>query len=97
MRPHARMATGVEGTWVLYVLLPDVPMLEWPKHEFGRVLPVPTLEERAAALAGLGYAALDGAGWEWRETPPHIFASTQVRTMTPTGRDTAGPLATGAV
>ncbi|MFJ1613859.1 DUF6303 family protein [Streptomyces sp. NPDC088251] len=83
MLPQARMATGVAGTWALYILT-DAPSLEWPTHEFGRVAPVPTAEERAQALAALGYMAEDGAEWEWRETRPtpvasHLFASIPVR------------------
>ncbi|MCX5159978.1 DUF6303 family protein [Streptomyces sp. NBC_00264] len=84
--PQARMATGVYGTWELYILT-DAPSLEWPEYEFHRVVPVPTPEERAAALADLGYAVVDGAEWEWRETHPtpaayHLVASIPVR---PTG------------
>ncbi|WP_326768133.1 DUF6303 family protein [Streptomyces sp. NBC_01591] len=91
MLPEARMATGVAGTWSLYVLT-DAPALEWPVHEFRRVIPVPTLEERAAALAGLGYAAVDGAEWDWRETRPtpvaaHLVAVIPVR---PTGLTDGG-------
>ncbi|MEU0830493.1 DUF6303 family protein [Streptomyces sp. NPDC005969] len=87
MLPQARMATGVYGTWELYVLI-DAPSLEWPEHEFGRVAPMPTPEERAEALAALGYAVVDGAEWEWRETRPtptasHLFASIPVRPNTP--------------
>ncbi|MFJ2794621.1 DUF6303 family protein [Streptomyces sp. NPDC087290] len=82
MLPQARMATGVYGTWELYVLL-DAPSLEWPEYEFRRVVPVPTPEERAGALASLGYAVVDGAEWEWREMYPHLVASIPVRPMTP--------------
>ncbi|MEV6141903.1 DUF6303 family protein [Streptomyces sp. NPDC051992] len=89
MLPQARMATGVDWTWVLYVLT-DAPSPEWPKFEFGRVTPVPTLEERAQALAALGYAAMAGAEWEWCETHPdpvasHLFASVPVRPSTRAG------------
>ncbi|MGF1342842.1 DUF6303 family protein [Streptomyces flavovirens] len=90
MLPQARMATGVYGTWELYVLT-DAPSLEWPEYEFRRVAPVPTLEERAAALAALGYEVVDGAEWEWLETRPgpkamatHLFAAIPVRPATPT-------------
>jgi hypothetical protein len=92
MLPQARMATGVEGTWVLYVLT-DAPWQEWPEHAFRRVVPIPTPEERAAALAGLGYAAVDGdeTEWEWREirtgVAAHLFAATPVR---PTGPGDGG-------
>ncbi|MEV7720825.1 DUF6303 family protein, partial [Streptomyces sp. NPDC088184] len=86
MLPQARMATGVAGTWVLYVLT-DAPLLEWPAHEFRRVAPVPSPEERAQALAALGYAVEDSAEWEWRETHPtpvaaHLFAVVPVRLST---------------
>ncbi|MGW1347686.1 DUF6303 family protein [Streptomyces sp. NPDC002409] len=81
MRPHARMATGVEGTWVLYVLT-DAPWPEWPEFKFRRVVPIPDPEERTAALASLGYEAVGGAEWEWREirtgVAAHLFASIPV-------------------
>ncbi|MFB7953409.1 DUF6303 family protein [Streptomyces sp. NPDC056045] len=86
MRTHARMATGVEGTWVLYVLS-DAPWQEWPEFTFRRVVPIPTPEERTAALTSLGYVAVDGAGWEWREictgVAAHLFAAIPVRPAGP--------------
>ncbi|MET9916236.1 DUF6303 family protein [Streptomyces sp. NPDC006435] len=88
MLPQARMATGVYGTWELYVL---VSADEWAKYEFRRLVPLPSPEERAEALAGLGYEAVDGAEWEWRElsapTGPRLFAAIQVR---PTGPGDGG-------
>ncbi|MGW1353624.1 DUF6303 family protein [Streptomyces sp. NPDC002409] len=89
MLPQARMATGVEGTWEMYVL---VSAHEWSKFEFRRLV-VPDLEERTAALASLGYAPAAGAEWEWRELPAptgaRIFASVPVRRMTPQERSQA--------
>ncbi|MGI5053172.1 DUF6303 family protein [Streptomyces sp. JAC18] len=69
MLPQARMATGASGTWVLYVLT-DASALEWPGHDFGRVAPMPTPQECATVLTGLGYSAGDGAGWKWDENRP---------------------------
>ncbi|MFE7359786.1 DUF6303 family protein [[Kitasatospora] papulosa] len=85
--PQARMATGASGTWVLYVLT-DAPLLEWPMHDFGRVTPMPTVQERVRALTTLGYAVADGPEWEWnapRHTPApkHLWAATPVRPITP--------------
>ncbi|MER7903349.1 DUF6303 family protein [Streptomyces sp. NPDC095614] len=85
--PQARMATGASGTWVLYVLT-DAPPLEWAGHDFGRIYPMPTPQERNTVLADLGYAVADGAEWEWREprhapTPSHLQAVIPVRPITP--------------
>ncbi|MFJ1940657.1 DUF6303 family protein [[Kitasatospora] papulosa] len=85
--PQARMATGASGTWVLYVLT-DAPLLEWPMHDFGRVTPMPTVQERVRALTTLGYAVADGPEWEWNATrhtptPKHLWAATPVRPITP--------------
>ncbi|MCX4414561.1 DUF6303 family protein [[Kitasatospora] papulosa] len=85
--PQARMATGASGTWVLYVLT-DAPLLEWPMHDFGRVTPMPTVQERVLALTTLGYAVADGPEWEWNATrhtptPKHLWAATPVRPITP--------------
>ncbi|MCX4415339.1 DUF6303 family protein [[Kitasatospora] papulosa] len=81
------MATGASGTWVLYVLT-DAPLLEWPMHDFGRVTPMPTVQERVRALTTLGYAVADGPEWEWNATrtsptPRHLWAATPVRPITP--------------
>ena len=85
--PQARMATGASGTWVLYVLT-DAPLLEWPMHDFGRVTPMPTVQERVGALTALGYAVDGGPEWEWNATrntptPRHLWAATPVRPITP--------------
>ncbi|MFJ9059721.1 DUF6303 family protein [Streptomyces sp. NPDC102409] len=85
--PQARMATGASGTWVLYVLT-DAPCVEWPMHDFGRVTPMPTVQERVRALTALGYAVADGPEWEWNATrhtpaPRHLWAAIPVRPITP--------------
>uniref|UniRef100_A0AAU3GTR3 DUF6303 family protein n=1 Tax=Streptomyces sp. NBC_01401 TaxID=2903854 RepID=A0AAU3GTR3_9ACTN len=93
--PQARMAIGMTGTWVLYVLT-DVPFLEWPGHDFHRAFPMPTPQERTQALSTLGYAPVDGAEWEWTEArhasvAAHLWAAITVRplvnhpAMIPTG------------
>ncbi|MFJ8614814.1 DUF6303 family protein [Streptomyces clavifer] len=85
--PQARMATGASSTWVLYVLT-AAPSLEWPGHDFGRTAPMPTRDERAQALAALGYAIEDGAEWEWNATrhspaAAHLWAAIAVRPNSP--------------
>ncbi|MCX4415637.1 DUF6303 family protein [[Kitasatospora] papulosa] len=87
--PQARMATQASGTWVLYVLT-DAPCMEWPMHDFGRVTPMPTVQERIRALTALGYAVADGPEWEWNATrtspaPRHLWAAIAVRALTPAG------------
>ncbi|MFE5239924.1 MULTISPECIES: DUF6303 family protein [unclassified Streptomyces] len=83
--PQARMATGASGTWVLYVLT-DAPFLQWPMHDFGRVSPMPTVQERVRALTALGYAIAGGPEWEWNTTRPspaprHLWAAIAVRPL----------------
>ncbi|MFF3899124.1 DUF6303 family protein [[Kitasatospora] papulosa] len=87
--PQARMATQASGTWVLYVLT-DAPCMEWPMHDFGRVTPMPTVQERVRALAAVGYAVSGGPEWEWNATPHspaarHLWATIAVRSLTPAG------------
>ncbi|MEU5718464.1 DUF6303 family protein [Streptomyces sp. NPDC020403] len=65
--PEARMVLDASGTWKLFVLTGYEPQ-EWPVHGFNRTEPVPTVPERVAALAALGYAARDGAEWKWDTT-----------------------------
>ncbi|CAM5675570.1 hypothetical protein SCALM49S_06132 [Streptomyces californicus] len=67
--PEARMVLDASGTWKLFVLTGYEPR-EWPVHGFNRAEPVPTVPERVAALAALGYAARDGAEWKWDATTP---------------------------
>jgi hypothetical protein len=62
----ARLSNTFHGEWELYVVT-DRMSLDWPEHSFGRTGPVPTLQERADALAQLGYVLADGAVWEWQE------------------------------
>ncbi|MFC8284192.1 DUF6303 family protein [Streptomyces cyaneofuscatus] len=79
--PEARMVLDVSGTWKLFVLTGYEPR-EWPVHGFNRAEPVPTVPERAAVLAALGYAARDGAEWKWDATTGRrrrMFAKIPVR------------------
>jgi hypothetical protein len=62
----ARLSNSFHGGWELYVIT-DRMNLDWPEHSFGRTGPVPTVQERADALAQLGYVLADGAVWEWQE------------------------------
>ncbi|WP_327414418.1 DUF6303 family protein [Streptomyces sp. NBC_01233] len=79
MMPSARLANGYSGEWEVYVVTNGTPSQDWPEHDFGRSTPVPTLAERAAALAGLGYEGADGAEWEWQEF--HGDATDRVRLL----------------
>ncbi|MFG3001302.1 DUF6303 family protein [Streptomyces sp. NPDC048340] len=67
MNHSARLVNSPIGEWELYVV-DDCPARCWPTYEFRRIEPVPTLAERTAALARLGYeVADDDAVWEWME------------------------------
>ncbi|TKT01600.1 DUF6303 family protein [Streptomyces lasalocidi] len=66
MTHGARLSNSFRGEWELYVVT-DLMSLEWPEHSFGRTGPVPTVQERADALAQLGYVLADGAEWKWQE------------------------------
>ncbi|WP_406248268.1 DUF6303 family protein [Streptomyces anulatus] len=80
----ARLSNSFSGEWELYVVTGGMSR-DWPEHSFGRTGPVPTLQERADALAQLGYVLADDAGWEWQECPTgamhrvHLLASANVR------------------
>ncbi|WP_406244317.1 DUF6303 family protein [Streptomyces anulatus] len=80
----ARLSNSFSGEWELYVVT-DGMSRDWPEHSFGRTGPVPTLQERADALAQLGYVLADSAGWQWQECPNgamrrvHLLASASVR------------------
>ncbi|MBT2895642.1 MULTISPECIES: DUF6303 family protein [unclassified Streptomyces] len=64
----ARLSNSFLGEWELYVVTDGIS-LDWPEHSFGRTEPVPTLQERADALAQLGFVLADDAEWEWQECP----------------------------
>ncbi|MGW7457037.1 DUF6303 family protein [Streptomyces sp. NPDC054797] len=66
MTYSARLANSYFGEWELYIIT-EGHADDWPTHSFGRTSPTPTLAERTAALAGLGYEAEGGAAWEWME------------------------------
>ncbi|WP_406244237.1 DUF6303 family protein [Streptomyces anulatus] len=68
----ARLSNSFHGDWELYVIT-DRMSLDWPEHSFGRTGPVPTLQERADALAQLGFVLADDAGWEWQECPTGVM------------------------
>ncbi|WP_432155975.1 DUF6303 family protein [Streptomyces sp. bgisy153] len=74
------------GPWRLYVVVYGEP--EWPTFRWERSGPVPTVAERRAALAVLGYEVAPGAWWGWTEdsqdpdddsTPAVLIAHTTVR------------------
>ncbi|CAM5466480.1 DUF6303 family protein [Streptomyces abikoensis] len=61
---RAQMANS-RGLWRVYVVL--FGEVEWPTFEWERAEPVPTLAERAQALARLGYEVAPECCWEWTE------------------------------
>ncbi|MEU6535813.1 DUF6303 family protein [Streptomyces sp. NPDC047000] len=74
------------GPWRLYVVLYGEP--RWPEFRWEGTGPVPTVAERRAALAVLGYETTPGAGWSWCEdsrdpdditTPVLLIAAVTVR------------------
>ncbi|MCZ4125289.1 DUF6303 family protein [Streptomyces sp. H39-S7] len=73
------------GAWRLYIVdgTPD-----WPTFRWERSGPVPTVAERRAVLADLGYEMVPGADWSWIEdsrdpdddsTPVLLIAAVAVR------------------
>lgn len=66
MTHSARLTNSPFGEWEIYVVN-DGPSQCWPSYEFRRIQPIPTLAERTAALARLGYEVVDEAVWEWQE------------------------------
>ncbi|MFI5651353.1 DUF6303 family protein [Streptomyces anulatus] len=82
--PEARMVLDASGTWKLYVLTGYEPR-DWPVHSFNRAEPIPTVPERGAVLAALGYAVRDGAEWTWDATTGRrrTFAKIPVRPVAP--------------
>ncbi|MFF1495871.1 DUF6303 family protein [Streptomyces sp. NPDC058304] len=53
------------GAWRLYVALMGVS--SWPERRWSRAASIPTLADRAQALADLGYEILPDREWEWLE------------------------------
>ncbi|MFJ8211852.1 DUF6303 family protein [Streptomyces sp. NPDC096033] len=88
MTYSARLSNSSFGEWELYIVT-DSPSQGWPACDFRRTQPLPTLTERTAALADLGYEAADGAVWEWTELDNGdtadvvLIASLDVRLITP--------------
>ncbi|MEV0141914.1 DUF6303 family protein [Streptomyces globisporus] len=66
------MSNSFRGEWELYVVT-DGMSRDWPEHSFGPTGPIPTLQERANALAQLGFGLADDAGWEWQECPTGVM------------------------
>ncbi|NUW04536.1 DUF6303 family protein [Streptomyces sp. CAI 127] len=58
--------------WQLYIIVPGL-VSEWPVFTWPTGPDVPSREDRAAALASLGFTFTDGAEWEWSEDsgPPY--------------------------
>ncbi|WP_149826915.1 DUF6303 family protein [Streptomyces tailanensis] len=66
--------------WQLFVVMTgrvgDWPVFTWPTST-----PVPTVEERAAALISLGYRLADGGEWEWCEDTTPAYHPHPVRVV----------------
>ncbi|MBV2358112.1 hypothetical protein KUM39_27845 [Streptomyces sp. J2-1] len=82
---RAQMALRDNGAWWVYVCAD-----EWPTHTFTRTGRVPTVTERAAALAALGFEPVPGAQWSWSEdareygdpsSPVVLITATTVRPL----------------
>ncbi|MCX4802515.1 MULTISPECIES: DUF6303 family protein [unclassified Streptomyces] len=67
MTHSARISKTCRGEWEIYIVTDSPLPGDWPEFSFDRVSSVPTLGERTAALAVLGYEVVDGARWEWLE------------------------------
>ncbi|MFF4146187.1 DUF6303 family protein [Streptomyces sp. NPDC001698] len=74
------------GPWRLYVVL--LGATQWPTFRWEQSGPVPTVAERRAVLAALGYDVAPGAQWSWVEdsrdpdddaTPVVLIAAVAVR------------------
>ncbi|MFE7357568.1 DUF6303 family protein [Streptomyces sp. NPDC057543] len=85
---HTTQISNRGGRWRLYVALLGVPVSQWPEHDFGPAVPVPTVAERSRALTALGFVFTDDAEWEWTEyseahgddaSPVRLLASFRVR------------------
>ncbi|MFE9683031.1 DUF6303 family protein [Streptomyces sp. NPDC006285] len=72
MTYSARLTNSFIGEWELYVVT-DGTSLDWPEHSFERTAPAPTVQERADALALLGYCVEQDATWEWQEIPTGVM------------------------
>ncbi|BBC95000.1 hypothetical protein SRO_3824 [Streptomyces rochei] len=72
MKCSARLTNSFCGEWEVYVVTGGMT-LDWPEHPFERTTPIPTLQERADALAKLGYRVADDATWEWQELPSGVM------------------------
>ncbi|MET7366219.1 DUF6303 family protein [Streptomyces sp. NPDC005566] len=88
MKTFTAQMSNRGGRWRLYVVLMDVPVSQWPEHDFGPTPVVPTVGERSRVLAALGFVFTDGAEWEWTEygktngddaSPVRLLASIRVR------------------
>lgn len=84
---QAQMANNGDR-WHAYVVLLGGSVSLWPEHDWYRAAPVPTLTERAQALAAMGYEVVPGAEWEWIESsdilddpasPVRLIATVTVR------------------
>ncbi|MFC9245102.1 DUF6303 family protein [Streptomyces sp. NPDC057136] len=52
--------------WQLYVVMTG-SVRDWPVHTWSTSTEVPSIDERKAALASLGFVLVNGIEWEWTE------------------------------
>ena len=89
--PKAQMAIDPKtDRWRLFVVLEGL-VSDWPEVRFAGTYGIPTLADRAAALAQLGYQVDDPDGWYWCEgqtedhEPVQMLASVTVKTADQAG------------
>ncbi|MFC9243290.1 DUF6303 family protein [Streptomyces sp. NPDC057136] len=52
--------------WQMFVAMTG-RVSDWPVHTWPTSTEIPSINEREAALASLGFVLVDGAEWEWTE------------------------------
>ncbi|MDX3549657.1 DUF6303 family protein [Streptomyces europaeiscabiei] len=64
--------------WQLFVVMTG-RVDEWPVFTWPTSAPAPTVDERTAALAALGYRLAEDDGWEWCEDTTPAYHAHPVR------------------
>ncbi|MEV6727278.1 DUF6303 family protein [Streptomyces sp. NPDC051364] len=81
--------------WQLYVAMTGL-VSEWPTFTWPASTVIPTLYQRQAALAYLGFVLAEGAEWEWTEDTGPDYHPHPVRVLL-LGAVKVRPLENGAV
>ncbi|WP_405959197.1 DUF6303 family protein [Streptomyces sp. NBC_00868] len=66
--------------WQLYVAMTGL-VSEWPTFTWPTSAVIPTVDQRQAALAYLGFTLAEGAEWEWTEHTGPDYHSHPVRVL----------------